>query len=227
MHSTVKLGRLSVESVVPDLYSDPQSARRGYQAAKRLVDICGALVGLALLALLSPIIAILILWEDRGPIFYQQIRVGLHGRAFRTYKLRSMHVDADDWLAKHTGLREQWEQTGKLHNDPRVTRVGHFLRRTSLDELPQMVNVLRGEMSLVGPRAIQFSEVAAFGELIELRQSVRPGITGLWQVSGRSMTNYEQRCILDCMYVMERSFWMDLLILLKTIPVVIQGIGAY
>jgi exopolysaccharide production protein ExoY len=208
------------------LNNEPQISR-AYAIAKRALDICGALVGLAVLALLLPIIALLIQWEDRGPIFYRQVRVGQYGRPFYTYKFRSMIMDADGYLVHHPELLEEWRKNGKLRNDPRVTRIGNFLRRTSLDELPQMLNVLRGEMSLVGPRAIQFSEIASFGELIELRQMVKPGLTGLWQVSGRSMTDYEQRGVLDCMYVLDRSFWMDVRILLKTLPVVIHGIGAY
>jgi undecaprenyl-phosphate galactose phosphotransferase len=198
-----------------------------YRIAKRGLDICGALVGLALLVLLLPIVALLVLWEDRGPIFYQHVRVGRYGRPFITYKLRSMVVDADSYLARHPELAEAWKRSGKLENDPRITRVGRFLRRTSLDELPQLFNVLRGEISLVGPRAIQFSEVERFGDLMELRQMVKPGLTGLWQVSGRSMTDYEQRAVLDCMYATECSFWLDVLILLKTIPAVIHGVGAY
>lgn len=197
------------------------------QIAKRGLDICGALAGLALLALLLPVIATLIWWEDRGPIFYKQVRAGQHGRPFFMYKFRSMVVDADAYLARHPELLEAWRRSGKLKRDPRITRIGAFLRSTSLDELPQVLNILRGEMSLVGPRAIQFSEKAFFGELLELRQSVKPGLTGLWQISGRSMTDYEQRCILDCIYVIEWSFWSDVEILLRTLPIVTTGIGAF
>ncbi len=200
---------------------------RAYQIAKRGLDICGALIGLVILGLLLPIIVSLIFWEDRGPIFYQHVRVGQYGRPFINYKFRSMVTDADGCLARHPELLEAWKKSGKLENDPRITRIGRFLRRTSLDELPQLLNVLRGEVSLVGPRAIQFTELDRFGELIELRQMVKPGLTGFWQVSGRSMTDYEQRAVLDYIYVMERSFWMDILILLKTVPAVIRGVGAY
>lgn len=200
---------------------------RAYQIAKRGLDICCALVGLSILAFLLPIIAMLIWWEDRGKVFYRYVCVGQYGRPFTTYKFRSMIPNAADYLARHPELLEAWKKKGKLVNDPRITRVGRFLRCTSLDELPQMLNVLRGEMSMVGPRFIQPSEVERFGELIELRQEVRPGLTGLWQVSGRSNTDYEQRAILDCIYVMECSFWIDLLILLKTIPAVVRCVGAY
>ncbi len=208
------------------LLDEPQTSP-AYEIAKRLLDICGAIVGLVLLALLLPIIAFFILLEDGGPIFYRHACVGLYGQSFMSYKLRSMIVGADDYLRMHPELLQVWQKNGKIEKDPRITRVGNILRSTSIDELPQMLNVLRGEISLVGPRAIQFSEVSHFGELIELRQTVKPGVTGLWQVSGRSMTSYEQRCVLDCIYVMNRSFWMDLRIILKTILVVLLGKGAY
>lgn len=225
MNSTAELNGLMNDTVFLDFLIEPQISRT-YQVAKRMLDICGALIGLALLALLLPIVALLIVCEDRGPIFYRQLRVGQDGKAFSIYKLRSMIANADDYLARHPELLEAWQQSGKLHDDPRVTRIGSFLRRTSLDELPQMLNILRGEMSLVGPRAIQFSEVTNFGELLGLRQMAKPGLTGLWQVSGRSITDNEQRCVLDCIYVTGRSFWMDLHILIKTLPVVIKGVGA-
>lgn len=198
-----------------------------YQMGKRGLDICGALIGLTLFSLLFPFIALLILYEDRGPIFYKQTRIGRYGRPFTMYKLRSMIINADVYLARHPELLKAWQLRGKLHTDPRITRIGSFLRRSSIDELPQLFNVLRGEMSLVGPRAIQSSELAAFGELGELRQMVKPGLTGLWQVSGRSTIDYEQRCILDCTYVMECSLHMDMQILFKTLPVVFSHTGAY
>src|SRR5579883_1867936 len=200
---------------------------RIYQIVKRGLDICGALLGLIILLVLL-VVAPLILIEDRGSVFYKQARVGQYGKPFFIYKLRSMIMDADSYLAQRPELLNAWRRTGKLHinEDPRITRVGRFLRRSSLDELPQMWNVLCGEMSLVGPRAIQFSEVAAFGELAIVRHMVKPGLTGLWQVRGRSLTDYEQRALLDCYYVMECSFWLDLNILFKTLPAVLYGIGA-
>jgi len=206
---------------------DLRRTQRVSQMAKRGLDICGALVGLLLLALLLPVLALLIWWEDRGAIFYTQVRVGRHGRPFSMYKFRSMIMDADAHMARHPELLAAWRKSGKIQNDPRITRIGAFLRSTSLDELPQVLNILRGEMSQVGPRAIQFSEQAFFGELMELRQSVRPGLTGLWQISGRSTTDYEQRCILDCIYVIEWSFWSDIDILCRTLPIVTHGIGAF
>lgn len=200
---------------------------RNYRLIKRSIDIGGSLFGLTILLLLLPFIALFILWEDRGPIFYQQERVGLHGRPFQAYKLRSMITNADAYLAQHPKLLQAWQQNGKLQDDPRITRAGRFLRRSSLDELPQVINILRGDMSLVGPRAIQAAEVAAFGELGELRQTVKPGLTGLWQISGRSHTTYEQRLLLDCTYVLECSIEIDMHILIRTLPVVVHGKGAY
>jgi undecaprenyl-phosphate galactose phosphotransferase len=138
-----------------------------------------------------------------------------------------MMVNANEYLARNPELLALWKENGKLVNDPRVTRIGRFIRSTSIDELPQLLNVLRGEMSLIGPRFVQFSEVDRFGELIKLRQLVKPGLTGLWQVSGRSQLNYEQRAILDSIYVLECSFFTDMLILVKTVPSVIKGVGAY
>src|SRR5581483_4282967 len=213
--------------IAETLLQGPRVSRL-YQIAKRGLDICGALLGLVILLLVLLVVVPLILIEDRGSIFYKQVRVGQYGKPFFIYKLRSMIMDADSYLAQRPELLNAWRRTGKLQidEDPRITCVGRFLRRSSLDELPQMWNVLCGEMSLVGPRAIQFSEVVAFGELAIVRHMVKPGLTGLWQVRGRSLTDYEQRAFLDCYYVMKCSFLMDLYILFKTLPAVFYGIGA-
>ncbi len=241
MHNAQRSGDLMLDLIAPttfpelvpltytpdDLMSATLHISWVYHLAKRSLDICGALIGLTLFAFLLPAVALLILWEDGGPIFYRQTRLGRYGQPFTIYKLRSMMVNADSYLAQHPDLLDRWQRNGKLHADPRITRIGNFLRRSSLDELPQLFNVLRGEMSLVGPRAIQPSELEAFQELADLRQMVKPGLTGLWQVSGRSTTDYEQRCVLDCTYVMECSFWTDVQILLKTLPVVFERTGAY
>lgn len=213
--------------IISDLLFKAPQAPWTYLLLKRGIDICGALLGLFVLALLLPLIIPCILWEDRGPIFYEQWRVGRHGKPFRIYKIRSMMVDADNYLLYDPMLLSIWRQRGKLQHDPRVTRVGQFLRRTGLDELPQMLNVLSGEMSLVGPRAVQMSELAAFGELNELRLLVKPGLTGLWQISDRSTTSYIQRGLLDSMYMMECSLLVDLYILYKTFPAIISGSGAF
>src|SRR5437660_4266453 len=147
--------------LIAEMLLQEQQVSRLYQIAKRTLDICGALVGLVILLLVLCVVAPLILIEDRGSIIYKQVRVGHCGKPFLIYKLRSMMMGADGYLAQRPELLNAWRRTGKLqiNEDPRITRVGRFLRRSSLDELPQMWNVLRGEMSLVGPRAIQFSEV--------------------------------------------------------------------
>ena len=223
---------LAVEQPPATLLLHPVQQQRlklpeNYQIMKRGMDITGSLLGLLILLLLLPFIALFILWEDRGPIFYKQERIGLYGRPFQTYKLRSMVINADTYLAQHPALLQAWRQSGKLQDDPRITQIGKLLRRTSLDELPQVLNVLRGDMSLVGPRAIQAAEIMAFGELGGLRQMVKPGLTGLWQISGRSHTTYGQRALLDCTYVLEGSIVLDLSILIRTLPVVLHGEGAY
>jgi len=198
---------------------------------KRALDL--ALVALA--ALLGgwavALIALAVKLSSPGPVFYGQRRLGRGGREFRAWKFRSMVKDADALLAgyleQHPELRDEWERTRKLRDDPRVTWVGRFLRRTSLDELPQLWNVLCGEMSLVGPRPIVQDEVAKYGEHFALYAKVRPGLSGLWQVSGRSDTTYAERVALDCYYVRNWSVWLDLVVIARTVRVVLLGKGAY
>jgi Undecaprenyl-phosphate galactose phosphotransferase WbaP len=168
---------------------------------------------------------------DGGPAFYRHKRVGAGGREFNCLKFRTMVLDADrvlsEVLARDCVLADQWARTRKLANDPRITRVGRFLRNSSLDELPQLINVLRLEMSLVGPRPIVESEIPLYGEGFAHYCAVRPGMTGLWQVSGRSKISYEKRVELDMWYVDNWSLWKDIVVLLKTIPTVLCGEGAY
>ena len=164
-------------------------------------------------------------------MLYRQRRLGKDGKSFDVFKFRTMRQDADEVLARYLeenpGLREEWEKDRKLKHDPRITRVGHFLRKSSLDELPQLLNVVRGEMSLVGPRPIVEDEIVKYGEVYADYCRVRPGITGLWQVSGRNNTTYEERVSLDRYYVTNWCIWMDLWILARTFPVVLTGYGAY
>jgi len=199
--------------------------------SKRFVDLIGALF-LGLLS--SPIIAVAALatrFSSEGPVLYRQIRIGRGNRAFTALKFRTMWMNADerldDYLARDPALREQWERVAKLKNDPRVTRVGRFLRRFSLDELPQLWNVLTGEMSLIGPRPIVVEEIEKYGLDYTAYQRVRPGLTGLWQVSGRNDTTYQQRVDYDSYYVRNWSLWLDAKILIKTFRAVISGVGAY
>lgn len=175
-------------------------------------------------------IAVIMFSTDRGPIFFGHERIGHNGKRFRCLKFRSMVVDSQRALARHLELfpqaRAEWEATQKLRDDPRITPLGRFLRITSLDELPQLLNVIRGDMSLVGPRPIVHDEVVRYANEIEAYASTRPGITGLWQVSGRSDVDYDQRVRLDSQYVREWSFAGDLVILLKTVKVVLSRTGS-
>ncbi len=198
---------------------------------KRGFDILGAL---ALLTVLLPLFALIALFvkADGGPAFYAHERVGRGGQRFGCLKFRSMVVDADRRLAAlleiDPAARAEWEACRKLKRDPRVTWIGRFLRASSLDELPQLLNVLRGEMSLVGPRPVQAAELALhYGAAAEHYLSVRPGITGLWQVSGRSDTSYATRVALDVQYATNPSLLTDLMILLRTPAAVLLRRGAY
>jgi lipopolysaccharide/colanic/teichoic acid biosynthesis glycosyltransferase len=199
--------------------------------AKRAMDI--AIAGAALL-LAAPffLVVSLLVRADGGPAFYAHPRVGRFGRLFGCLKFRSMVVDSqarlDALLAADPAARAEWEATRKLKHDPRVTRIGRFLRATSLDELPQLINVLRGEMSIVGPRPVTAAELDRhYGAAAAHYLSVRPGITGLWQVSGRSETTYDQRVALDVAYVSQPSLLADLRILLKTPVAVLSRRGAH
>lgn len=186
--------------------------------------------GLLLLPLIG-LIALLIKLDSPGPIFYGHTRIGRGGRYFRAWKFRTMEQNADQILARyldrHPELREVWERDHKLKDDPRITRVGKFLRRSSLDELPQLWNVLRQEMSLVGPRPIVDEEIWRYGEKFGLYTKVLPGITGLWQVSGRNDVTYDERVNFDAYYVRNWSIWLDFYIMARTLRVVIMGDGAY
>lgn len=199
--------------------------------AKRGLDIAVSAVALALLAVPMLIIA-LIVRADGGPAMFSHARVGRGGALFGCLKFRSMVPDAEaklaHVLATDAAAREEWAATRKLKNDPRVTPIGRFLRATSLDELPQLINVLKGEMSLVGPRPVQASELATYyGAAAEHYQLVRPGITGPWQVSGRNETSYDRRVALDVAYATQPSFLEDLRILLRTPGAVLLRRGAY
>ncbi len=185
--------------------------------------------GLVLL-IFSPIFllcALLIRLDSPGSPIHRRQVVGQGGKVFDAYKLRTMRIDGDAILAAHPDLLEELKTTGKLKNDPRITRLGHFLRKTSLDELPQLVNVLRGQMSLVGPRMITYQEMVKFGRWQSNLMTVKPGLTGLWQVSGRSNLSYEDRVRLDMSYIRSYSLWGDIRILFLTIPAVLKSRGAY
>ncbi len=197
--------------------------------AKQCMDRCGAALLLLMLAPLFVLLAMLIR-RDGGDALFRHQRLGANGRMFGCMKFRSMVANSDrvleQLLASDPAAAAEWNATQKLRRDPRVTGVGHFLRKTSLDELPQLINVLRGEMSLVGPRPIVRAEIVRYGSEIRYYYQARPGLTGLWQVSGRSDTSYAQRVELDVRYVANWTFWRDVAIVLKTIPAVILRKGA-
>ncbi len=201
------------------------------QALKRTMDILLVSLGGLIISPLLILLIILVVIDSKGSPFYGQTRIGRGGKKFKALKFRSMVRDADvilkDYLEKHPELRKEWEATFKLKNDPRVTRLGRFIRKYSLDEFPQLLNVLRGEMSLVGPRPIVDDEVNHYGDTFNPYTWVRPGITGMWQVSGRSDTAYAERVHLDEYYVRNWSIWLDIYILIKTFAAVIRKEGAY
>jgi Undecaprenyl-phosphate galactose phosphotransferase WbaP len=197
---------------------------------KRVFDLFAALVLMVLGALPLLYIALRIR-RDGGPAMFAHQRVGQSGKVFPCFKFRTMQVDAEErlreLLANDPAARAEWEREFKLRNDPRITPIGQFLRRTSLDELPQLFNVIRGEMSLVGPRPVIRAELARYGDDVDYFLMVRPGMTGLWQVSGRNDTSYETRVYLDTWYVKNWSLWYDIAIMFKTIRVVLNKDGAY
>ncbi len=195
--------------------------------AKRTLDVCVAGVLLVLLAPVMAVIALAIRLESPGAIIFRQVRLGRHGRPFIFYKFRGMVADAEARRSQLEHLNEVDGPIFKMRNDPRVTRVGRFLRRTSLDELPQLWNVLKGDMSLVGPRPPIPSEVARYDAWQCNRLLVTGGITGLWQVSGRSALTFQEMVELDLQYIKQWSFWLDVRILLRTILVVLSRNGAY
>jgi Undecaprenyl-phosphate galactose phosphotransferase WbaP len=198
---------------------------------KHAMDLFLTVVGGLLIAPLLIAITILVKLDSPGPVFYGHRRLGAGGEYFRCWKFRTMYTNAeqllDEYLQGKPLLQAEWEETFKLRDDPRVTRVGKFLRKTSLDELPQLWNVLRGEMSLVGPRPIVDAEVTRYGAVYEMYQRIRPGISGFWQVSGRSDTSYGERVKLDAYYVRNWSVWLDAVILVRTVGSVIFRRGAY
>ena len=201
-----------------------------YGATKRVLDVVGAIV---LAIVFSPLIlAIAILMRREGDsIIYKHRRIGRQGRAFECLKFRTMVPNADqvlrELLERDPEIKAEWVRDHKLRCDPRVTRLGRFLRRTSLDELPQLWNVMRGEMSLVGPRPVVREELLRYGRNVRAYLSAKPGITGLWQVKGRNDTDYRRRVVLDTYYVRNQNLVLDLYILLKTTKVVLGGSGAY
>lgn len=209
--------------------SRPVASERIERALKRALDVLGAVFLLVVFGPLMIIIAIAVM-SDGGGAFFRHKRVGINYRTFDCLKFRTMYVDAErsltEYFAYNPAALCEWERCQKLAFDPRVTGIGKFLRLTSLDELPQLINVLRGEMSLVGPRPVTQLELARYGADADRYASVRPGVTGLWQISGRSVTDYETRVRLDLEYVENWGLILDLVILSKTPRVVLSRYGA-
>lgn len=200
-------------------------------AANRSMNVSIAVIALLFFLPVMLLVALAIWCQDRGPVFFAHRRIGRDGRKFPCLKFRSMAIDAqerlEELLASNPQARAEWERDHKLRNDPRVTKLGVFLRKSSLDELPQLINVIRGEMDLVGPRPIVDAEAPKYGSRFKHYCSVNPGITGLWQVSGRNDTSYRSRVAMDCIYAKSKSLRMDLWIMLATVPAVLLRKGSY
>ena len=198
---------------------------------KRILDILLILIFSPILIPVFLILIILTKLTSKGPVFYGHKRVGQYGKEFKCWKFRSMCIDADkkldEILANNPQMREEWEKERKFTNDPRITKFGKFLRKTSLDELPQLINILLGQMSFVGPRPVTEPELVKYGPYRDYVLSVSPGLSGMWQTSGRSDTEYEERISLDSYYIQNWSIWLDMWILIKTVYVVFKGRGAY
>lgn len=195
---------------------------------KRIFDCAMALPILLVISPLIVLISVLVAM-DGGPVFYGHRRIGENGKPFNCYKFRTMIVGAhdlfDEYLAFHPAAVNEWAQSQKLDGDPRITSIGRWLRRTSLDELPQLLNVIAGDMSLVGPRPVTESELIRYGDKAAIYKTVRPGITGLWQVSGRNRLSYDERVALDVQYASQRALWRDIVILGRTVRVLLTGDG--
>ncbi len=223
-------GKIEIASVtgfdLPMIGMSRVPSRQGHLATKRVLDIAVALVALLVVAPILAVTAIAIRVESRGPILFKQVRSGRSGRKFVMYKFRSMCADAEKRQSELMHLNEMDGPVFKIKHDPRITRVGGFIRKTSIDELPQLFNVLFGDMSLVGPRPPLPAEVARYEPWQRRRLSVRPGITGMWQVSGRSALDFAQWMELDLEYIDRWSLWLDLKILCRTLPAVLLRTGA-
>lgn len=221
---------VAIQNVTPEPVSETRSFQRD-ETMIRMFDIMFAGIAVIFLAPLMLVTALVIYLLDPGPIFFAHVRIGRNGKTFRCLKFRSMVINAEarlqELLLNNASAREEWSRDHKLRNDPRIIGIGHFLRKSSIDELPQLFNVLRGEMSLVGPRPIVAAEVQRYGRYFSFYTSVRPGITGLWQISGRNDTSYRRRVAMDVMYCRAPSVNAYLKILFGTVPSVLAQSGSY
>ena len=216
-----------MESTQLDFENESTRGFSFYEIIKRLIDIICSFMGLLAFSPLFIIIAIIIKFTSKGPVFFSQKRVGKYGREFDMYKFRSMVVNAEELKEKLAAQNEMSGPMFKMKDDPRVTKVGKFIRKTSLDELPQLWNVLKGDMSLVGPRPSLPKEVAQFEDWMHRRLEVKPGLTCYWQVSGRNNIDFEDWMKLDIRYVEERNLWIDIKLILKTVSVLFGDKNAH
>jgi lipopolysaccharide/colanic/teichoic acid biosynthesis glycosyltransferase len=205
--------------------------RSSLSTAKRISDLLIAIPALFFLSPVMLLVGLFIRLQDGGPVFFVQDRRGLGGASFACMKFRTMRTDAEDvlgnLLATDPEMAAEWRADQKLRKDPRITKIGHFLRKTSIDELPQLLNIIRGEMSIVGPRPIVEDEVRRYGDKIDTYDSIRPGVIGLWQINGRNNTTYEERVEMDVEYAENISVLGDMAILIRSIPAILFGRGAY
>jgi lipopolysaccharide/colanic/teichoic acid biosynthesis glycosyltransferase len=222
---------MSASSYTPPRFALPAATAPANEAICETMHLAIALLALLFLAPLMIIVALAVFAHDGGPIIFAHRRIGRDGKTFPCLKFRSMAIDAErrlaELLAADPDARAEWEKDHKLRNDPRVTKLGAFLRRTSLDELPQLFNVLRREMRLVGPRPIVEAEITKYGRRFRHYCAVKPGITGLWQVSGRNDTTYRARVAMDCIYAQRQNMALDMKVLFFTVPAVLTRRGSY
>lgn len=208
-------------------YDKVAQSKPVYEFFKRAFDIICSFLGLIILSPVFLIISVLVKATSPGPVFFAHKRVGKNGKTIYIYKFRSMVINAEELIKSFTPEQKaEFEKNFKLENDPRITKIGNILRKTSLDELPQLINILKGDLSIVGPRPIMEIETEIFGSYRDMLLSVKPGLTGFWAANGRSCTTYGRRRAMEIYYIKNRSFWMDIKIILKTVLSVFKGEGA-
>ena len=227
---------LGIEEIKKDIESskDAIKVKNGivYLICKKIIDIVAGVIGVILLAPITLVVWIirLCMHENDGPLFFEQLRIGKDGKQFRLYKFRTMVMNADEklykYLEENEEARKEYKKYKKLKNDPRITKLGNFLRKTSLDEFPQFINLLKGDMSLVGPRPYLYREKNDMGDYYDQIVQVKPGITGYWQVNGRNDVDFEERTYMDTYYIEHRGIIMDLKIILKTVLKMFKKEGA-
>lgn len=215
------------EAGLPGSFDVRNYNRPGYQLSKRVFDLILASVGLLVLFPVFIVISLVIFFQNGSPVIFRQKRIKQGGESFHIFKFRSMVKNAEEVLKANPELMEEYQRTFKIARDPRLLKIGGFLRSTSLDELPQLLNVIAGEMSLVGPRPIVEKEIEKYGEFDYVYLAMKPGCAGLWQCSGRSLTTYEERIALDTQYLQKASFWFDLQVLWRTLVTIVMRRGAH